>query len=311
MPLKESVGELTVGKHLIKTSHEDRVLFPRDGITKGDVIEYYRRIAPAMVPHLKGRRLTLERFHEDIDHDGIFQKEVSGHFPDWIHRVTVPKHRGTVTHVVCDDAATLVYLANQGCLTPHVSLSRLPRLDFPDQLVFDLDPAGDDFEPVRTAAFQLKEMLDEIRLASFVKTSGSRGLHVVIPLNQKLEFDPARSIARQIAAILVARHPATLTIEQLKVNRNGRLFIDTNRNGAAQTVVPAFAVRARDGAPVSMPIDWSELKDASLTARSFTIANAYERTTSKSDAPWAGMARSAKSLAGSLRRLDDLRAAAH
>ena len=120
-----------------------------------------------------------------------------------------------------------------------------------------------------------------------------------------------RSIARQIASALVGRHPDSLTLEQLKVNRNGRLFIDTNRNGTAQTVVPAFAVRARDGAPVSMPIDWSELKHPSLTARTFTISNAYERTTWKGGDPWAGMARSARSLAGSLRRLEDLRAAAH
>lgn len=298
------MSEVTAGRRVIKTSHEDRILFPRDGITKGDVIEYYRQIAPAMVPHLKGRRLTIQRYHGTIDDPGIFQKEIPEHFPDWVHRVTVPKHGGTVTHVVCDDAATLVYLANQGCLTPHVSLARLPKLDCPDQLVFDLDPAEDDFEQVRKAAFALKDLLDEIRLAAFLKTTGSRGVHVVVPLNGKMEFEKVRAIARKIAGTLVHRYPAELTMEQLKASRQGRLFIDTNRNGTAQTAVPAFAVRARDGAPVSMPIDWSELKDPKLNARSFTITNAVPRISDRKDR-WAGMARAAKSLAASVRRLED------
>jgi DNA polymerase LigD, polymerase domain len=294
------MGEIRIGSRKIETSHESRILFPRDGITKGDIIEYYRRIAPAMVPHLKGRRLTMQRYPQGIDGEAFFQKSISDYFPAWVHRVTVPKKGGTVTHAVCDNPATLVYLANQGCLTPHVGLARIPRLNAPDQMIFDLDPPEDDFEQVRTVAFALRELLEEIRLASFLKTTGSRGLHVVIPLNGKLEFDAVRGIARQIAERLVTRMPKQVTLEQLKADRKNRLFLDTNRNGTAQTAVPAFAVRARDGAPVAMPIAWEELENRKLNARSFTIRNAEARAVEN---PWEGMAKKAKPLGPAADRL--------
>jgi bifunctional non-homologous end joining protein LigD len=296
------VGEIAIGSRTIETSSESRILFPRDGITKGDIIEYYRQIAPAMVPHLKGRRLTMQRYPRGIDGEAFFQKEISDYFPAWVHRVTVPKKGGTVTHAVCDNAATLVYLANQGCLTPHVGLARVPRLNEPDQMIFDLDPAEDDFEEVRSVAFSMRELLDEVGLTSFLKTTGSRGLHLVVPLNRKLEFDAVRTIARQIAEVLVRRMPKKVTLEQLKADRKGRLFLDTNRNGTAQTAVPAYAVRARDGAPVSMPISWEELENKKLNARSFTIRNAVGRV-SEDRNPWANMAKSARPLGAAADRL--------
>ena len=278
------------------------MLFPRDGITKGDIIGYYARIAPAMVAHLKQRRLTMQRWPKGIDGPAVFQKNMPEHFPEWIDRVTVPKKGGTVTHAVCNNAAALVYLANQNCLTPHVGLARIDRMEYPDQLIFDLDPPGDDFEIVRSVASTVRELLESLGLAVFVKTTGSRGLHLVVPLKRTDDFGRVHSFANRVAAEIVRRRPADVTTEFMKADRGGRLFLDTNRNASAQTAVPAYAVRAVDGAPVAMPIAWDELYDPSLTARTWTIHNAPERVAAGTDA-WRGMARHARSLDGAAGRL--------
>ena len=297
------MGEQRVGRRVIPTTHEDRLVFPRDGITKGDVIDYYRQIAPFMIPHVRKRRLTMQRFQPDIDAPAVFQKDMPKHFPDWVPRVTVPKHGGEVTHVVCDNAETLVYIANQGCLTPHIGLQRIDKNEFPDQMIFDLDPPSDEFGVVREVAFQMRALLEELGLTCFLKTTGSRGLHLVIPLDRKLPFDEVRETARGIAEEMVRRYPEQVTTEILKKNRGDRLFLDVNRNGTAQTVVPAFAIRPRDGAPVAMPITWEELeRDTQLNARSWTIRTACDRMSAVGD-PWAGFSRAARSLQAARRRL--------
>jgi bifunctional non-homologous end joining protein LigD len=290
-----TMGEIRVGRRLIKTSSEDRVVFPRDGITKGEIVDYYCRIAPFMIPHVRKRRLTMQRFQPNIDANAVFQKDMPEHFPDWVHRATVPKHGGEVTHVVADNAETLVYIANQGCLTPHVGLQRVDKNDYPDQMVFDLDPPSDDFTVVRDVAFKMRGLLDELGLSAFLKTTGSRGLHLVVPLDRKLPFDEIRAIAHSIGVEMARRDPEHVTMEFLKKDRGERLFLDVNRNGTAQTAVPAFAVRAKDGAPVAMPITWEELEDAGVNARTWNIRNALERIESIED-PWAGFAKAARSL---------------
>jgi len=296
------MGEIAVGKRVIKTSNEDRVVYPRDGIVKGEVIDYYRQVAPHMIPHVRKRRLTMQRFQPNIDATPVFQKDMPGHFPDWIPRIEVPKHGGTVTHVVCDNAETLVYLANQGCLTPHVGLQRVDKNEHPDQMVFDLDPPSDDFNIVRDVAFKARDLFKELALSPFLKTTGSRGLHLVLALDRKLEFEEVRSIAYAIAQEMVRRYPELVTTEMLKKNRGSRLFLDVNRNGTAQTAVPAFALRAIDGAPVAMPITWEELEDPKLNARSFHIKNAVQRMESIED-PWKGFAKSVRSLRAAAKRL--------
>jgi bifunctional non-homologous end joining protein LigD len=287
------MGQIRAGRRIVTTTSEDRILFPADGITKGDVIAYYAAIAPFMIPHLKKRRLTMQRFQPDIHGKSVFQKDVPAHFPDWVPRVTVPKHGGTVTHVVCDNPETLVYIANQGCLTPHVGLQRIDRMDFPDQMIFDLDPSDDDFEPVRSVAWSMRELLDELGLKSFLKTTGSRGLHIVVPLDRRKSFDEVRAYAHGIAETMVKRRPDDVTIEFLKKDRGERLFLDTNRNAMAQTAVPAYAVRALDGAPVAMPIAWDELEDRQLNARRWTVRNAIERVKNTTD-PWEGFGKRRK-----------------
>jgi bifunctional non-homologous end joining protein LigD len=295
-------GVVRVDGREIEISRPQKILFPEDGITKGELVEYYARIAHHMLPHLRDRPLTLERYPNGIDTKRFFQKEVSSYFPKWIRRVTVEKVGGTVTHVVCNDTATLVYLANQACITPHIFLSRVDKLDIPDQLVLDLDPQGESFEPVRSTALALKQLLDELELPGFLKTTGSRGLHVVVPLQRRENYDAVRSFARELAAIVVSRDPKERTIESLKAKRGGRVFIDTNRNGYAQLVAPAFAVRARKGAPVSVPLDWSELAKKNLRGNSFTIRTIFSRLEKVAD-PWADFWESGVSLARARRAL--------
>jgi bifunctional non-homologous end joining protein LigD len=295
-------GVIRVDRREIEISRPEKVLFPEDGITKGDLIEYYARIAPRMLPHLRDRPLTLERYPNGINTKRFFQKEVSSYFPKWIRTVTVPKVGGKVTHVLCNDTATLVYIANQACVTPHIFLSRVDKLDVPDQLVFDLDPQGDDFEPVRSTALAFKQLLDELELPGFLKTTGSRGLHVVVPLQRRESYDSVRAFGRDLADTIVKQAPQERTMEQLKAHRGNRVFIDTNRNGYAQLVAPAFAVRARKGAPVSAPLAWSELKKKDLRANSFTIRTIFDRLESITD-PWADFWRSGVSLVSARRRL--------
>jgi bifunctional non-homologous end joining protein LigD len=295
-------GVVRVDRREIEISRPEKVLFPEDGITKGELIEYYARIAPRMLPYLKDRPLTLERYPNGINTKRFFQKEVSSYFPKWIRTVTVEKVGGTVTHVVCNDTATLVYIANQACVTPHIFLSRTDKLDIPDQLVFDLDPQDDDFSVVRSTALDFKQLLEQLELPAFLKTTGSRGLHVVVPLQRRESYDAVRAFGRDLAAIIVSRAPEARTMEQLKANRGGRVFIDTNRNGYAQLVAPAYAVRARKGAPVSVPLEWNELKQKDLRSNSFTIRNVFDRLERTPD-PWSNFWRRGVSLAGARRKL--------
>jgi bifunctional non-homologous end joining protein LigD len=298
-------GVVRVDRREIELSRPEKVLFPEDGITKGDLVEYYARIAPRMLPYLRDRPLTLERYPNGIHTKRFFQKEVSSYFPKWIRTVTVEKVGGTVTHVVCNDTATLVYIANQACVTPHIFLSRTDKLDIPDQLVFDLDPQADDFEVVRSTALDFKQLLDELELPAFLKTTGSRGLHVVVPLQRRESYHAVRAFGRELAGIIVSQAPRARTMEQLKANRGKRVFIDTNRNGYAQLVAPAYAVRARKGAPVSIPLAWGELKKKDLRSNRFTIGTIFGRLSRTPD-PWADFWQSGVSLVAARQRLGRL-----
>lgn len=301
-------GKARIGRHAVSLSSLDKVLFPDVGVTKGDLIEHYRRVAARMVPHMKGRPVSMHRFPDGIEGEGFYQKAAPDYFPDWIRRVTVEKEGGTVEHVICDNAATLVYLANQNCITPHVWLSRADRLHHPDRLIFDLDPPGDDFDAVRFAAGALRALLGELGLDPFLMTTGGRGLHLLVPLDRRADFDAVRGFSRDAADVLAARHPDRLTTEARKNKRRGRLFLDVMRNSYAQTAVPPYAVRARKGAPVAVPIAWRELSDPELTGARWNTRNVAARLRRKD--PWQGLSRHARSLSGPRRKLDRLMAAA-
>jgi bifunctional non-homologous end joining protein LigD len=241
----------------------------------------------------------LERHPDGIGDHGFMQKDVPDHFPDWVHRVELPKEGGTVTYVLCDDTATLLYLADQACITPHRFLSRADRPDNPDRLVFDLDPTGDDFVSVRRSALLLRELLEELGLQSVAMTTGSRGLHVLVSLDRGAPFDETRAFARDVAEVLAARHPHELTTEARKQARRGRLYLDVQRNAYAQTVVAPYAVRALPGAPVAAPVDWADVDDPDLTARRWSIADVDQLL---KDDPWHRAPR-ARSLKAARRRL--------
>jgi bifunctional non-homologous end joining protein LigD len=299
---------LNIDGHEIAVSNQDKVFFPESGLTKGDLIDYYRRIGGVALPHLRGRPVSMHRFPDGIGKDGFFQKNIPDYFPQWIKRETLGKEGGSVTHVVANDAATLVYLADQGCITPHVGLSRVDRIDAPDRLVFDLDPSDDDFAKVQGAARKVKAALDELELDSFVQTTGSRGLHVVVPLDRSASFEEVRPFARTLAEHLAEQYPDLLTVEQRKAARGGRVFVDYLRNAYAQTMVATYAVRAIEGAPVAAPLTWSEALADGLSPRKYTIENVFRRLGQKDD-PWAGIDREAQSLANARARLQDIVAA--
>ena len=286
-------------------THPEKVLFPPYGanaaITKGELAAYYEAIASVMVPHIRGRPITMERYHRGIDAPGFIQKDVSRGFPEWLNRVEVPKKDGTVHHPIVTDTRSLLWLANQNCITPHVWTSRAPNLYQPDICVFDLDPSAEDPEVLRTAALQLRDLLDELGLPSWVKTSGSKGFHIVVPLDGKMDTGRVAGFAHAVGTLLVKRNPETLTQEFHKVDRGGRILVDTGRNGYSATFAAPYAVRAKPGAPVSAPCTWKEL-ESGVGPRTFTLRTMAARVDGAGDV-WADMRRSRRSLRRAIERL--------
>ncbi len=279
----------------MRLTNLDRVVFPADGITKGDLVAYHEAVAERMLPHLAGRPLSLERFRATIDDGGFYQQQVGKHFPpEVVGRVTVARHDGAgeVVHPLAESADALVYLSNQGALTLHAWPARLPALECPDALVLDLDPDTEDFAPVRFAAGELRAVLDGLGLVSVPMLTGSRGLHVVVPLDATLAWDGVWTMAKAIGAALVKRAPKELTRAFYKSQRRGRLYVDTGRARRGHTAVVPWTVRARPGAPVAAPIAWDELPG--VHARSFTLRDALERPAD----PWEGARWRGQSLRG-------------
>ena len=242
-------------------THPEKMMFPDVGITKGELASYYETISPVMLPHLQRRPITMERFHRGIDAPGFFQKDVSKGFPEWLERVEVPKRGGTVHHPIVTNTEGLLWLANQNSITIHVWPSRAPNLYQPDICVFDLDPSkADDFDTLRAAALGLRDLLAELGLPSWIKTSGSKGFHIAVPLDGKSDFGTVARFAHVVGQILVKRDPDNLTQEFSKVDRGGRILVDTGRNGYSATFAATYTVRARPGAPVSAPCTWEEVE---------------------------------------------------
>ena len=269
-------------------THPDKVLFPDDGITKGALAAYYEAIASIMVPHIRGRPITMERFPSGIGHKGFIQKDVSKGFPGWLERVEVPKKDGTVHHPIVEDVRSLLWLANQNCITPHVWTSRAPELYYPDLCVFDLDPSRDDADALRDAALSLRELLDELGLQSWIKTSGSKGFHIVVPLDAKADFGAVHRFANTVGTVLVSRDPNRLTQEFSKADRGGRILVDTGRNGYSATFAAPYAVRARPGAPISAPCTWEEVEKGEVHPQTFTIRTIADRVDAVGDL-WSDM----------------------
>jgi bifunctional non-homologous end joining protein LigD len=287
----------------IKLSHLDKELFPETGVTKGDLIEHYRAVADRMLPHLHDRPLAMSRYPDGIDAESFFQQAAPPHTPSWIRQATVPKGNGEISHLLCQDEQTLVYLANQAAVTLHTWLSRVDRPGHPDQVLFDLDPPHDFADAVH-AALALRELLDELGLPSMVKTTGGRGLHVTVPLVRRYEADELRNFARNVCSVLVSREPDRFTDEMRKDQRDGRLLLDVSRNGYAQLAVAPYTVRANPNARVATPLDWRELEDASLTPDRFCLREMPKRL--EEPDPWRTPPEPAASLATARERIGDL-----
>lgn len=289
-------------------THPEKILFPGEGITKGELASYYEAIAPVMLPHIRRRPITMERYHRGISAPGFFQKDVSKGFPEWLERVEVPKHGGTVHHPIVNDTKGLLWLANQNSITIHVWPSRTPNLYNPDICVFDLDPSREDeLEPLSVAALSLRDLLVELGLPSWVKTSGSKGFHIAVPLDAKSDFGTVARFAHVVGKILVNRDPRNLTQEFSKADRGGRILVDTGRNGYSATFAAAYTVRARPGAPVSAPCTWQELERGEVGPKSFTLRTMAQRVCAAGDL-WSGMLRSKRSLRAPMVRLRKLSA---
>jgi len=244
----------------------------------------------------------MERFPAGIGQQGFLQKDVTKGFPEWLERVEAPKKGGVVHYPLVRDARSLLWLANQNCITPHVWTSRTPDLYRPDVCVFDLDPSGDEPAVLRTAALAVRDLLGELGMPSWVKTSGSKGYHIVAPLDGQAGFDEVAAFTHRVAEILVKRDPEHLTMEFSKADRGGRILVDTWRNAWGATFAAVYAVRSKPGAPVSAPCTWAELEDGAVEPRTFTLRTMAERIAAVGDL-WSDMAHSGRSLAGPLEAL--------
>ena len=286
-------------------THPDKVMFPDDGITKGDLAAYYESMAPVILPYLRGRPLTMERYPAGIGAKGFWQKDVSKGFPSWLQRVEVPKKDGVVHHPVITDTKSLMWVTNQNTITHHVWVSKLPDLNYPDLCVFDLDPSKDDVRSVRAAAVGLRDLLEKLGLPSWIKTTGGKGFHSVVPVEGRRALGTVVRFANAVGTFFVSLAPDQLTQEFSKVDRRGRIYIDTGRNGYTATFAAAYTVRARAGAPVSAPCTWEEVENGEVSPATFTLRNMPKRIDKVGDL-WADMRKRGRSLKQPMEKLNRL-----
>ena len=285
-------------------THPEKVLFPDDDITKGDVAAYYEAVAPVLLPHLRGRPLTMERYPAGIDRKGFWQKDVSRGFPSWLQRVEVKKKGGVVHHAIVHDLDALLWVTNQNTITQHVSTSRAPDLAHPDLCVFDLDPAsGDEAAGVRQAALALRDLLAELGLRAWVKTSGSKGFHLLVPLDGTSTMGQTARFAAAVGALAVRLWPDMLTQEFAKADRGGRIYMDTGRNGSSATFAAPYTVRAKPGAPVSAPCTWQEVERGTVQPASITLRSMPARVAALGDV-WGDLYEQGQSLDAAIRQVN-------
>lgn len=267
-------------------STPDKVLFPETDITKADVVNYYQKVSSHILPWLANRPLTMHRYPNGIDGQDFFQKDAPDYFPGWIETIEVELKKGGIRQMVnCRNAETLLYIAGQATITPHVWLSNNKNLHRPDRLVFDLDPPSGNFELVQQAAGDIRKLFNEMDTKCFVMTTGSKGMHVLVPLDAETGFDRVRDFARKVADFLVSKNPDDYTTELRIENRGGKLFLDYLRNAYGQTSVAPYALRAREGAPAATPLDWSEALRTGMNPRKYHYGNIFKRLAQKND-PW-------------------------
>lgn len=253
-------------------SNPDKVIYPKEKYTKKDLIEYYNKIAPLMLPHLKDRFLTLERYPDGINTERIFQKNRSSYFPAWVKS---RKIKGT-DYVICNDKKTLLYLANQAVIGFHISSVTNKNPSKPNKMIFDLDPPENRPELIEKAAKALKMILEYLGFKAFFMTTGSRGLHIIVPLDSKSTNDEIVEFSRSVAEIIVRLNPEDFSLDMRKDKRENKLFIDIFRNSRAQTSIAPYSTRPKDGAPIASPIPFKEIT-SSFNPQKYNIKNIFKR----------------------------------
>lgn len=278
--------ERKYGNRKFSVSNTDKMFFPKEKFTKGDLIDYYEKIAPVMLPYIRDRLITMVRFPDGIKGKQFYQKGAPDYFPKWIKTKDIENRDGSTTdYVIANDQATLVYLANQASVTPHIWLSRRDKPDKPDRLIIDIDPEVDDFTKVKDTAIKFRKILeDDLGLPTYIMTTGSRGLHITIPLKRQKSFDDVRAFAQNVADIMEKQNPELVTTAARKDKREKKIFLDVGRNAFGQTGVAPYAVRPIEGAPVATPVKWDELENLA-SAREYNIKTIFERLEKDGD-PW-------------------------
>jgi bifunctional non-homologous end joining protein LigD len=290
------VNSVTIKKRVIQITNPDKLIFKHPSVSKKQLIGYYYAIAPVILPHLKSYPLSFRRFPDGVDQEGFYQKNAADYFPEWIKTVSVATRSGHVNHTLCNDAATLVYLANQACVEIHRHLSTAHNLHKPQHLVFDLDPSPkNSFSDVCCGAYIIKKIIEQCNLNCFVMTTGSRGLHVVIPLQPRYTFDQVETVAQYITSLAEKKSPSLLTQEIRKAKRGNRVFIDTMRNAYNAMAVAPYSVRARPNAPVAAPVLWEALEGSVPSSDHYTIFSIIKKLEKEPD-PWHTIREYASSL---------------
>lgn len=284
-------------------THPDKIFWPDQGYTKLDLANFYAWIFPKLAPYVKDHLLSLERCPDGMEGECFYQKEMPKGMPPGTPSKRIKHKNGVTNYVVGGSVATQLALVNLGCIAVHVIAARATSSRKPDWLCFDLDPESGKFADAARAALLMKEALDSLRLVSFAKTSGSRGLHIFIPLHAEADADDVLAFAQTLGARIAAAHPKELTVEHSIAARRGRVYLDPFRNGFAQTVVAPYSVRRKAKAPVSTPLDWSEVKPA-LDPSEFNIGNFAKRL--KRADPWSDFFESRQSLETAAKKLGKL-----
>jgi bifunctional non-homologous end joining protein LigD len=275
-------------REAIILGHPEKVMFPDIKATKRDLWDYYERISGYMLPYLKDRPLTMHRFPDGIQSDGFYMKNIPDYFPKWIKTVVIAKKEGgTNTQMICQTKKALLFLSDQACITPHIWLSTRDDLKRPDRMIFDLDPSDNDMDKIKRIAVMLKEAIDRYGLKSFVMTTGSKGVHVVVPIKTNHSFKTVKEVADRLAETVVQTIPDIATREQRKDKREDKVFVDTLRNAYGQTSVAPYAIRAIKRAPVATPLTWSEFAKKPFDPQRYRAANIFRRL-GQIDDPWKG-----------------------
>jgi bifunctional non-homologous end joining protein LigD len=301
-------NEIRKGKRVLRLSNLDKLFWPEEGITKGDLIRYYRDVAPALVPHLKGRPFTMKRYPDGWKGKFFFQKDAPTHMPDWIKRAEItvttrdsPRQRRRIQAPIVEDELGLLWMVNMGCIDCNTWYSRIDKPDRPDWVLFDLDPSPDvGFAETVEVALLVKQALDALALVSFPKTSGSEGMHVLVPIDRRSTYADTRRFAEIVAGAIARSHPGLATTEWTKAKRRG-VLIDANQNGEGKTIASVYSVRPKAGAPVSTPLRWEEV-DESLDPAAFTMDVVLDRVNADGDL-FEGVLTTKQSLARALKAL--------